>query len=77
MKAVLTSILVIVIGFVAYGYYINGENLGEGEKYIGIGVLIFAFILMPLFVYHRYKNKDLRNYSFKDFSKEVEDKFKD
>ena len=77
MKAVLTSFLVIVIGFVAYGYYINGENLGEGEKYIGIGVLIFAFILMPLFVYHRYKNKDLRNYSFKDFSKEVEDKFKD
>ena len=77
MKAVLTSILVIVIGFVAYGYYINGENLGEGEKYIGVGVLILAFILLPLFVFHRYKNKDLRNYSFKDFSKEVEDKFKD
>jgi len=77
MKAVLTSILVIVIGFVAYGYYVNGENLGEGEKYIGIGVLILAFILLPLFVFHRYKNKDLKNYSFKDFSKEVEDKFKD
>lgn len=77
MKAVLTSILVIIIGFVAYGYYINGENLGEGEKYIGVGVLILAFILLPLFVFHRYKNKDLRNYSFKDFSKEVEDKFKD
>ena len=76
MKAVLTSILVIVIGFVAYGYYINAEALGEGEKYIGVGVLILAFILLPLFVYHRYKNKDLRNYSFKDFSKEVEDKFK-
>lgn len=77
MKAVLTSILVIVIGFVAYGYYINGENLGEGEKFIGIGVLILAFILLPLFVFHRYKNKDLRDYSFKNFSKEVEDKFKD
>jgi len=76
MKVVLTSILVIVIGFVAYGYYINAEALGEGEKYIGVGVLILAFILLPLFVYHRYKNKDLRNYSFKDFSKEVEDKFK-
>jgi len=76
MKAVLTTILVIVIGFVAYGYYINAETLGEGEKYIGVGVLILAFILLPLFVYHRYRNKDLRNYSFKDFSKEVEDKFK-
>ena len=77
MKAVLASILVIAIGFVGYGYYINTEKLAEGEKFIGIGVLIFAFILMPLFIYHRYKNKDLRNYSFKDFSKEVEDKLKD
>lgn len=76
MKAVLISILVVVLGFVAYGYYVNIEKLAEGEKFIGIGVLIFAFILMPLFIYHRYKNKDLRNYSFKDFSKEVEDKFK-
>lgn len=77
MKAILTSVLIIVIGFVGYGFYINAEKLAEGEKFIGIGVLIFAFILMPLFIYHRYKNKDLRNYSFKDFSKEVEDKFKD
>lgn len=77
MKAVLSSILVITLGFVGYGYYINSEKLAEGDKFIGIGVLIFAFILMPLFIYHRYKNKDLRNYSFKDFSKEVEDKFKD
>jgi len=77
MKAILTSILIIVIGFVGYGFYINAEKLAEGEKFIGIGVLIFAFVLMPLFIYHRYKNKDLRNYSFKDFSKEVEDKFKD
>lgn len=76
MKTVLTAILLIVIGFVSYGYYINYEELGEGEKFIGIGIMIFAFILMPLFIYHRYKNKDLRNYSFKDFSKELEDKFK-
>lgn len=77
MKAVLTSILLIALGFVGYGYYFNTEKLAEGEKFIGIGVLIFAFILMPLFIYHRYKNKNLRDYSFKDFSKEVEDKFKD
>jgi len=76
MKTVLTAILLTVIGFVSYGYYINYQELGEGEKFIGIGIMIFAFILMPLFIYHRYKNKDLRNYSFKDFSKEREDKFK-
>ena len=65
----LKILVVIVIGFVAFGYYTNYSNEGEGEKFIGIGVLIFAFILMPLFVYHRYKNKDLSSYSFKNFDK--------
>ena len=76
MKTVLTAILLTVIGFVSYGYYINYQELADGEKFIGTGLMIFAFILMPLFISHRYKNKDLRNYSFKDFSKEPEDKIK-
>ena len=64
MKFVLQIILVIVIGFVGFGYYINYNESGQGEKFIGIGVLIFAFILMPIFIYHRYKNKDLSRYTF-------------
>jgi len=56
------------LGLIGFGYYTNYENSGEGEKFIGIGVLIFAFLLMPLFIYHRYKDKDLKNYSIKDFS---------
>ena len=65
----LKILVAIVIGFVVFGYYTNYSSEGEGEKFIGIGVLIFAFILMPLFVYHRYKNKDLSNYSFKNYNK--------
>lgn len=73
MKIIFQIILVVVIGFVSFGYYINYSNKGEGEKFIGIGVLIFAFILMPIFIYHRYKNKDLSRYSFQDQHKK-EDK---
>lgn len=77
MKIVLRIILLAVIGLIGYGYYINLEHAGDGEKFIGFGVVLFAFILMPLFIYHRYKGKDLRNYSFKDFAnppdKEKED----
>jgi len=54
--------LLIIFGFVGYGYYVNSGNNGQGEKFIGIGVLIFAFILMPLFIYHRYKDKNLSQY---------------
>ena len=29
----------------------------NGKSYIGIGVALFAFLLMPLFIYHRYKDR--------------------
>jgi hypothetical protein len=77
MNKVLIIILIAALGFIAYGYYVNSGSSGEGEKFIGIGVLVFAFILMPMFIYHRYKNKDLKNYSFKDFAKKLEDRNKD
>ena len=68
MKILLRLLLVSCLGLIGYGYYLNTDAAGSGEKFIGIGVLVFAFILMPLFIYYRYKNKDLRNYSFKDFA---------
>jgi len=77
MKTGLRLILFLVLGFIVYGYYLNSSSGGTGEKFIGIGVMVFAFILMPLFIYSRYRNKDLRNYSIKDFAnppdKEKED----
>lgn len=66
MKTVLKIVLAIVVLSILFGYYTNSQSAGEGEKFIGIGVLIFSFILMPLFVYHRYKNKNLSDYSFFD-----------
>jgi len=73
MKIVLKIIIATVIGFVGYGYYVNYSDQGQGEKFIGLGVIIFAFILMPVFIYHRYKNKDLSQYSFRNQNKK-EDK---
>lgn len=66
MKTALKVILIICIILIGAGSYLNLDSSGSGEKFVGIGALIFAFILMPLFIYHRYKNKDLSNYAFKD-----------
>ena len=68
MKIGLRLILFLVLGLIGFGYYLNSSTTGSGEKFIGIGVMLFAFILLPLFIYHRYRNKDLRNYSLKDFA---------
>ena len=66
MKTALKVILIICLVLIGAGTYLNLDTSGSGEKFVGIGALIFGFILRPLFIYHRYKNKDLSTYSFKD-----------
>lgn len=65
MKYIIRILVLTVICFVSFGYF--HKNLGnpEGDKWVGIGILIMALVLMPLFVYHRYKGKDLNKYRFK------------
>ncbi|MDZ7612603.1 MAG: hypothetical protein U5K51_01895 [Flavobacteriaceae bacterium] len=41
------------------------SNAEQGDKFIGFGVLLFAFVLLPLFLYHRYHGKDLSQYRFR------------
>lgn len=66
MKTLIKIILVIVIGCIGSGLYLQTIKAEKAEFYIGIGVLILAFLLIPLFVYDGYKGKDLTRYSFKN-----------
>ncbi len=77
MKIVLRIILVFVFGFIVYGFHTNSISEGEGEKFIGIGVLMFAFFLMPLFIYHRYNGRDLSRYSLKNLFEHGGEKIED
>ena len=77
MKIVLRLLLIAVLILIGFGYYLNLEESGDGEKFIGFGVVLFAFILMPMFIYYGYKEKDLRNYSFKDFANPPDKKKED
>lgn len=57
MKYILIILIIALlgVGIFAYNYEFAEENFDQ--KVIGICVLIFSFIWMPLFIYHRYKNK--------------------
>jgi len=35
-----------------------------------------AFILMPLFIYHRYKNKNIKDFTFDKFRRDLEERSK-
>jgi len=62
MKFLISAILILVICSLTYGFYIKSNGDTSGEVIIGISVLVVAFILMPLFIYHRYKDKNVSEF---------------
>lgn len=72
MKYVLQFLSFLVLGLIAYGLFLNNETFQTGDKFIGIGILVMAFVLMPLFIYHRYKNKKIEDFMFKKDNEEGE-----
>ena len=60
---------------VGTGFYFRmNNNMILGDRIIGIAVLASAFILMPIFLYVRWKGKNLKDYTF---TKENLDKMRD
>ncbi|MDO3693828.1 hypothetical protein QVZ41_03065 [Wenyingzhuangia sp. chi5] len=65
MKILLKILLVLVLASWALGGYFYALNDDRSAKFMGFGVITLTFVLMPLFIYHRYKGKDLTKYSLK------------
>lgn len=57
MKTIIQIIFFTSIVLVIVGYIIENITDNKGEMYIGLGVMMFAFLFMPLFIYYRYKDK--------------------
>jgi len=57
MKVVLRILVFIVLILILVGYIFKNNSTINGSLFIGIGVVLFAFILMPLFIYHRYNGR--------------------
>ena len=59
MKKILIGLIIIIAGLITFGYLQKNNGL-NGDKWIGIGILLVTFVLMPLFLYSRFKNKETR-----------------
>lgn len=69
-------LLVLILMGVGYGFYLrlNGE-IRLGDKFIGVSVLVFAFLLMPIFLVHRWRGKRLQDYTLtKENMKKMRDR---
>ncbi len=67
MKKILWILFVLIIGSLGYGiYYKNFIDFKIGEKIIGFSVLGGVFLYLPLFLYHRWKGKNLKDYTLSE-----------
>jgi len=74
MKRLIQLILIINLGVFVYGLYLQYFTHNQlYQKIMGFGVLLLVFVLMPLFIYYRYKDKSLEDYRFKGFKQEDDD----
>jgi RsiW-degrading membrane proteinase PrsW (M82 family) len=76
MKYVLITLLIAIIGVLSFGFYTKSEGNPNGEIIIGICVLAIAFVFMPLFIFHRYKNKNIKDFTFNKYQKDLQEHLK-
>jgi hypothetical protein len=62
MKYIIQILLISVIVGLGVGYYIKSLDTSLGHLIIGISLAVGVFLLMPLFIYHRWKNKNVKDY---------------
>ena len=67
MYTVMKILLVLILGGVGAGFYYRlNDDFILGDRIIGISVLAFAFILMPIFLAVRWRGKKLEDYTLSD-----------
>ena len=76
MKFVIIFVFILSLGMLGTVFYLKNSGDANGEIVIGLGVLMVAFILMPLFIYHRFKNKKMADFTFDKFRKDLEERSK-
>ena len=62
MKRLIFILFLLAILGGSFGFYIKPENTSEGDLYIGLSIVLGFFIVMPLFIYHRWRSKDVKDY---------------
>lgn len=67
MKQLLRFLFTSILLSLAYGsYHKNYIDQTLGDKIVGFTVLLAALVFLPLFLYHRWKGKRLKDYTLSE-----------
>ncbi len=78
MKYFLTILFISVVVAICVGFYIKPQDEATGNLIIGLSLMVGFFLLMPLFIYHRWRKRNVKDYmlnkenieKMRDFQKE-------
>jgi len=59
--------LIILLFFISLiggsiGFYIKAEDPENGHLFIGLSIVLGFFVVMPLFIYHRWNKRSVKDY---------------
>ena len=63
MTRLLQILFTLILLTLIAGFVIKSNQAVLGDRIIGISILFTDFIFMPLFIYHRWKDKKLSDYT--------------
>lgn len=66
MKKIVLILFIIFLIWMAIGGYLESTNHPKGPVVMGLGVMFLSFILMPVFIYSRYRKGKYKKYIIKD-----------
>lgn len=77
MKYLLSILFVLCVLGLCLGFYIKAENEADGQLIIGGSLVVGFFILMPLFIFHRWKHRSVKDYMLTKENIEKMQKYQD
>ena len=62
MNYFLRILLISVVTGISIGFYVKSSDEKLGHLIIGASIVVGFFILMPIFIYHRWKHRSVKDY---------------
>ncbi|QXP73261.1 hypothetical protein RRF68_09925 [Tenacibaculum sp. HL-MS23] len=66
MKILIRILFIIFLCWMAVGAYLLNSEHPKAQIIMGLGVMYMAFILMPVFIYYRYRDNKYKKYIIND-----------
>jgi predicted tellurium resistance membrane protein TerC len=66
MKSLLKVLFIVFVAWIGVGVFLLNTEHEKAQIVMGLAVLFFSFIFMPLFIYHRYRKGKYKKYVLND-----------